>query len=66
MAKSLLKQAWRVTFLLLMLPSFAFAYIDPGAGSLILQGLAAAVVAVTAFWGRIRSFLTKLFSKKDR
>jgi hypothetical protein len=37
------------------------AYVDPGAGSFLLQALVAAmagiVVAVNAYWRRIRSFL---------
>lgn len=64
--KNLFRNICLVVMLLLLLPTFAFAYIDPGAGSLILQGLAAAVVAVTAFWGRIRTLLGKLFAKKDQ
>ena len=41
----------------------AFAYLDPGTGSLILQGLVAAVAAVGIyaglFWKRIRSFFAR-------
>jgi len=39
----------------------SLAYIDPGAGSFLLQALVAAlagiVVAVNAYWQKIRSFL---------
>ena len=38
-----------------------FAYVDPGAGSFLLQALVAmfagAVVAVNAYWSRIKRFL---------
>lgn len=38
----------------------AFAYIDPGSGSMILQGILAAVagagVAIAGFWGKIKAF----------
>jgi hypothetical protein len=44
------------------------AYIDPGTGSLILQILLAALVgtgfAVKIFWANIKSFFSRLFSKK--
>ena len=40
----------------------AYAYLDPGTGSMVLQallgGLAAALVVVRAYWSRIRSLLT--------
>lgn len=46
--------------LLLALPGEAAAYIDPGTGSLILQGLiaslAAAAVAIRAYWYRLKAF----------
>jgi len=47
----------------LLLTPAAHAYIDPGTGSLILQGLIAAVagVSVTAgiYWDRIKAFLRR-------
>ena len=40
-----------------------FAYLDPGSGSFILQLILGAVVgllvAVKAYWGRIKSFFTR-------
>ena len=40
-----------------------FAYLDPGTGSLILQALVAslagAVVAITAYWQKIRTFFRR-------
>ncbi len=45
----------------------AFAYLDPGTGSYIIQMILAAVlgigVAIRLFWGRIKNFLKKMFSK---
>jgi hypothetical protein len=47
---------------LLLLTEPAHAYLDPGTGSLLLQGLiagaAAASVAVGAYWARIRAFFS--------
>jgi len=41
----------------------AFAYIDPGTGSILLQGLLAGLAAVAVagkvFWLRIKSFFTR-------
>jgi hypothetical protein len=46
-----------VLFLVLALPRPAFAYIDPGSGSMMLQvllgGAAAAIVGIRAFWTRM-------------
>ena len=46
-------------------PVTAHAYLDPGAGSIILQGLIAAVAAglvvIKTYWYKIKTF----FGKKD-
>lgn len=46
----------------------AFAYLDPGTGSMILQAiigaLAVAGVAVSTFWSRIKAFFASTFSRK--
>jgi hypothetical protein len=48
---------------LLCLPSTAFAYIDPGSGMLLWQGLIAAIGAGLVFvrrpWQVIKKFLTR-------
>ncbi len=45
----------------------AYAYLDPATGSYILQlvlaGLLGAALAVKIFWGNLKSFFGKLFSK---
>jgi hypothetical protein len=45
-----------------------YAYVDPGTGSIILQGLLAGVAvvitSVSMFWQRIRSFFSSLFSPR--
>ena len=57
----------KVFFILavILLPSTAHAYIDPGTGGMLLQGLLAAfiagIIAVKSYWGRIVDF----FKKKD-
>ena len=46
-----------------ILPSDAYAYLDPGTGSIILQAIAAGLIAVGGVWyalkEKIRSFLAK-------
>jgi hypothetical protein len=48
--------------LLMMVPAAAYAYIDPGTGSFVIQGIIAAIVgagfAIKMFWHRIKAFLT--------
>lgn len=45
----------------------AFAYIDPGTGSMMLQAVLAAVVgsavAIKIFWKRIKHFFLRLIGK---
>ena len=49
------------------LPTPAHAYLDPGTGSYFIQIALAALVgaafAVRLFWGRIKAFFQKLFSR---
>ena len=50
-----------------LFPSIAYAYIDPGTGSMMIQALLALLatvsVSVGIFWKRIRSFFTRLLSR---
>ena len=49
--------------------SYAYAYIDPGTGSIILQALlgfiAAFLAGISFYWNRFKSFIKKIF-KKDK
>ncbi len=51
-----------ITFLALLVSSPAYAYLDPGTGSILVQGLVAALAvasaAVAAFWTRLRQFFS--------
>ena len=50
-----------------LFPMQAHAYLDPGTGSYFIQIALAAIVgalfAVRLFWGRIKAFFQKLFSR---
>jgi len=53
-----------VMFVWEIFPSTAYAYIDPGIGSLLLQGLAASAISVLIFWRSLRQKIKDFFSKK--
>ncbi|MCY1437187.1 hypothetical protein D9M71_533390 [compost metagenome] len=52
----------------LLMPCQAFAYLDPGTGSIIIQGIigaiAASIVVIRAYWERLRKVL-RIRSKKE-
>lgn len=56
-------------FVLLTTARNAFAYIDPGTGSIILQALVAAFLAalftIKSYWNSIRAFLRGRFAGKS-
>jgi hypothetical protein len=51
-----------LVFAVVLTPGDAHAYIDPGTGSFVIQGIIAAIVgagfAIKMFWHRIKAFLT--------
>lgn len=64
---------WMVLLLVALpnlFPGKAYAYLDPGTGSYVLQLLIAAVLgaafAVKLFWLRIKNFVANLISKKPK
>lgn len=48
----------------------AYAYLDPGTGSIILQGLLAGIAAAMAagglYWARLKTFFSSLFSSNKK
>lgn len=46
----------------------AFAYLDPGTGSMILQGIiggvAAGITVISLYYQRLKLFLSQLFGKR--
>ena len=59
-----------IFLLLLTYQKVAFAYLDPGTGSAIIQSLIAGGAVVLYFFStsytQIKSFLLRIFSKKKR
>lgn len=54
----------------IFLPEKALAYLDPGTGSIILQAIigfiAASVTAISIYWSKFKSFISRLFGKKEK
>ena len=57
-------------FLFFISVSNAFAYLDPGTGSIILQTIIAVLAGISAwitiFWAKIKNFFKKLLKKKNK
>ena len=55
---------------LIIFPTKAFAYLDPGTGSIILQAIlgfiAASITTISIYWTKFKSLISKLFKKKEK
>lgn len=65
-----MKKIILLTFAILISNSnYAFAYLDPGTGSIILQAIIGAIAAgltfFTNFWLKVKDFFKRIFKKKD-
>lgn len=63
-ADSTLMGAVAATGLLLAATRDAFAYVDPGTGSMMLQMIGAAVIGVAFYLRSFRSYLAGLFGRR--
>ncbi len=58
-----------ITLAILIFSTEAYAYIDPGTGSLLIQGLIAGIAAglytIKLYWYRIKNFFTRNEEKLD-
>tara|TARA_B100001123_G_C14667473_1_gene772137 strand:+ start:72 stop:290 length:219 start_codon:yes stop_codon:yes gene_type:complete len=59
------------SFVILILnPSYSYAYLDPGTGSIILQAIigfiAASIATVSVYWTKFKSIISKIFNKKGK
>ena len=60
----------KIVFIIVLLrPDISYAYFDPGTGSLLLQGLVAALAAAgaatTVYWNKLKSLFQKKKNDKD-
>lgn len=51
--------------LALSAPATAFAYIDPGTGALLVQGLIGALTAIALFWRRVMAYVRSIFVRES-
>ena len=67
-SRSALSTSIMAGLLVLISARDAFAYVDPGTGSYVLQlimaGLLAAAFALKSYWKSITAFFSRLLSKK--
>ena len=51
-------------------PTIAYAYLDPGTGSIILQAIigfiAATITAISVYWIKFKSMISKIFLRKKK
>ena len=60
----------KIVFIIILLrPDISYAYFDPGTGTLLLQGLVAALAAggaaITIYWKKLKSLFSKKKNDKD-
>ena len=59
-----------ILIFILFLNNKAFAYLDPGTGSIILQGIVGAIAAGASYcaiyWQRIKNFFSRKLKKKKK
>lgn len=60
-----MKQLLVAIAMLIVFCGSAFAYLDPGTGSIILQGLLAGLLTIGVFWRNLKNGIKKLFKKKN-
>ena len=68
MIKKISKKLILIVTFFLFFSNSAFAYLDPGTGSIILQAILAAIAAglvtMKIWWQNLKSFLSKIFNSK--
>jgi|TARA_B100001971_G_C18195266_1_gene541072 hypothetical protein len=59
-----MKKILIINFFILVITNNAYAYIDPGSGSIILQAILGAIAAIGAtisiYWLKIKKFFSKI------
>ena len=57
------------SIILILFPTSAHAYLDPGTGSIILQAIlgfiAAAIASISIYWTKFKIFISKIFRGKN-
>ena len=54
-----------ILIVIFLFPVHAYAYFDPGTGSLLFQAFVGSVAMVAVFWGRIKGSISSLFGRRQ-
>lgn len=60
-----MKIIFSMVLLSLIITGNAYAYLDPGTGSILLQALLAGLLGIGVFWRKLKDFIKERFSKKN-
>jgi len=60
-----MKIIFSIVLLSLIFTGNAHAYLDPGTGSILLQGLLAGLLAIGVFGRKLKDYIKGCFSKKN-
>ncbi len=60
-----MKKLCTLLFLYFCLTSNAYAYLDPGTGSVILSAIVAGIIAIKSYWLLILNKVKNIFKKKS-
>ena len=52
-----------IFLIMLFAPAPAFAYFDPGTGSLLIQALVGSVAFMAMFWRQVKAYISRIFSR---
>lgn len=61
-----MKKLYLSIYLYFCFSSSAYAYLDPGTGSVILSAIVAAIVAIKSYWFLILNKIKNFFKRKNK
>ena len=61
-----MKKLYLTIFIFFILSGNAYAYLDPGSGSIILSAIIAGLVTIKTYWNILMEKIKKIFNKKKR
>lgn len=56
-----MKKIFYLALFILGFPANAYAYLDPGVGSILFQGLAAGLLFLGVFWRHVKNTIKRIF-----
>ncbi len=61
-----MKKIYLIIYLYFCLTSSAYAYLDPGTGSVLLSAIFAAIATIKHYWRIIKNFFYEKILKKEK